>query len=331
MDFIIDYKYKLLYNQYMTKKRSRIRFLLHSKTLLKTIVNHFRKTALNLDTEKDINVIANRVMNYNFDCRTPRTFNEFLSWIKCNYRNDLWKKCADKLELKQFLKQHGFGDYVVKTYKTYKSSSEIKLSELPDKFVLKTNHDCGSVFICDKHTTDFDAVFKKLDNSLKNNYSILNGEWVYKDIKPLIFAEELLIPAIGTKIIDYKFFCFNGKFGWGFTGQDRENDTRFCVFESNFLIQDVEYIYIKPPKNKLPPKPSKYDEMVKVSEKLSMLLDFVRVDFYDTTKGPKIGELTFFSQSGLGVFSKKQYDFKYGSFFKTTKLYLASTQRKTVL
>ena len=49
--------------------------------------------------------------------------------------------------------------------------------------------------------------------------------------------------------------------------------------------------------------------------------DFVRVDLYDTNKGPMIGELTFISMSGFGPFTKKEYDFKYGKYFDETKIF----------
>ena len=39
----------------------------------------------------------------------------------------------------------------------------------------------------------------------------LSREWVYRDIKPTIFAEELLLDTTtGKPPMDYKFYCFNG-------------------------------------------------------------------------------------------------------------------------
>ena len=306
----------------MTKQKSRILFLIHNKTIFKTFFYHlFRNKEITTDSIEGCNYLAKKIFNYRFDCSFPRSFNEFVCWIKIFYRNELWKKCADKLGSKEFLIDHGFSKYVVKTYKVYKNVSEINLDELPQEFVLKTNHDCGSVFLCDKKKTDFTMVFKKLDQALCRDYGKSKGEWVYESIVPLIFAEEVIKPRVGNVLIDYKFFCFNGQFGWGFTGQNREVDTRFCVFEKDYNIQPVEYIYLKPKKKEIPQKPQSFDEMVNISERISEFLDFVRVDFYDTNKGPKIGELTFFSQSGFGPFTKKEYDFKYREYFRKTNLY----------
>lgn len=305
----------------MVKKISKIRFLIHNKTLFKSLFYFANKTKFQGVTPDDFNKKGRLKLNYKFNCINPRSFNEITCWIKSNYRNDLWNKCADKLGTKKFLNEIGLGEYVPKTLSIYNSSSEINLIDLPDKFVLKTNHDSGSVFFCEKGKTNFANVFKRLDESIQHNYSANTGEWVYENIKPLIFAEEFLYPLKGKLLVDYKFFSFNGIFGWGFTGQNRTVDSRFCVFEDDFKIQNVEYIYLKPAKKDMPPKPNSFSEMVNVSNKISKILDFVRVDFYETTQGPKIGELTFFSQSGFGAFTKKQYDFKYGELFKNTKLY----------
>lgn len=303
----------------MTKHSSSLFFNIKNKTLFKYLFSKLfsfqKKDCIYCGVEKQ-NRIANRILNYHYDCSKPRTFNEFLGWLKYNYKNDLWKKCADKLGSKEFLIENGLERFVVKTLGIYKESKNINLDMLPEKFVLKTNHDSGTVFICDKATTDFETIFKKLDRSLKRRYEYNNDEWVYENITPLIFAEELLYPCQSRIIVDYKLFGFGGRFGWGFTGQNRDIDTRFVVFENDFEIQNVEYIYLKPRKKEIVSKPEHFDEMVKITEFLSKLLGFVRVDFFETTEGLKIGELTFFSQSGYGPFTKKQYDFKYGHFFK---------------
>lgn len=303
----------------MTKHSSAFLFKLKNRTICKSIFNKFlarhKKDNLLHGPERQ-NIIANRILNYHYDCTKPRTFNEYLGWMKYNYRNDLWKRCADKIESKKFLAELGLEKYTVKILGIYKNSNEIILDSLPNEFVLKTNHDSGTVFICNKKNTDFNKVFMELDKSIKKRYENNNDEWVYESIVPLIFAEELLQPLKGNLIVDYKLFGFNGHYGWGFTGQNREKDTRFVVFEKDFEIQNTEYIYLKPKRKDMPSKPKHLEEMISITETISKILGFVRVDFFETTEGLKIGELTFFSQSGYGSFTRKEYDFKYGHLFK---------------
>lgn len=304
----------------MTKKKTRLKFLLKNKTLMKTICfklfgKERKQNTYSFDYQ---NYLAKYIFNYKYDCTNPRSFNEYLGWIKFFYRNNLWERCADKIKAKDFLIENGFLDYVPATLGKYKDVGEIDLDKLPNRFVLKTNHDCGSVFICDKTKTDFDRVFKELSKSLKHSYSNDNGEWVYENIKPIIFAEELLEPDEGEQLVDYKLFSFNGIVGFGFVAQDRNSDCRFTLIDRNFGYINSDYIYLRPNKNAYPKRPHDFDLMVEIAESIGKILNFARIDFYQTKKGPKIGEITFFSQTGLGPFTNSRYDFIFGDYFRYT-------------
>lgn len=313
----------------MKKRISATFFVLKNHTFFKTVIYKlFCKKDVNIDSPEIQNKEAQHFFNYKYNCSNPKTFNEYLGWIKFNYSNELWEKCADKLGLKSFLSNLNLGKNIPNTLAIYNDISEINLEELPEQFVLKTNHDSGTVFICNKENTDFNYVFSKLDESMKRNYS-KNGEWVYSRIKQKIFAEQLITPICSNEeLIDYKFFVYNGKFEWGFTAQNRKKDCRFCVFEKDFKIQDVDYIYLRPNKKNLPKKPVHFDDMVKIAELIGKYFWFVRVDFYDTNNGPVIGELTFFSQSGLGPFTKKEFDIRYGRLFENTPFYSLISKNK---
>lgn len=301
---------------------SAIRFNIHNKTLFRVGFYYLflRKMKNKVKRHK---IKTKCFFNYKFNYENPRSFNEYLIWIKLNYNNDLWKKCADKLKCKEFLIENGFEKYVPKTLGIYKQSSEINLEKLPQKFVLKTNHDSGSVFICNKDKTDFNSVFSKLDKSLKNNYSSSSLEWFYEDITPTIFAEEMLEPSIESynDLVDYKLFVFSGKYKFGFVASNRNIDVKFDLFENGFEIVKCEYIHLRSPKKKRILKPSNFEELKELAEKVGQHFDFVRVDMFNTKKGPMIGELTFTSMSGFGQFTKKKYDFKYGEYFKDTPFY----------
>lgn len=304
----------------MEKLTSKIKFAIHNKTFFKHTVfelfyNHSRnKEKRRIHKEK-------LYFNYKINVDNPTSFNEYLLWIKKYYRNDLFKKCADKLTCKDFLSNKGFDKYIPKTLGIYSFSTEIDLDKLPDRFILKTNHDSGSVFACQKGVTDFKSIFNKLNKSIQNNYSIFAGEWFYEDIKPIIFVEEYLEPLEENELVDYKFMVFNGKVKFGYVGQNRRNDLRFALFEPGFKYADCEYAHLKPKKKDLVKKPANYEEMVKLAEQVGSLFDFVRVDLYNTKDGIKIGELTFSPMSGFGAFTKKEYDFKYGEYFKDTIFY----------
>lgn len=122
----------------MVKRNSKMLFAIKNKTFFKFIYDHFFPLPNEyIDTCQKQNKHARRRLNYKYDCSNPQTFNEYIGWIKVNYCNNLWKKCADKLGSKEFLKELGLDKYIVKTYGIYNSSSEIDLDKLPNDFVLK--------------------------------------------------------------------------------------------------------------------------------------------------------------------------------------------------
>lgn len=304
----------------MEKLTSKIKFAIHNKTFFKHMAFEFFYNHSNNKEKRTIHK-ERLYFNYKVNIENPSSFNEYLLWIKKYYRNELFKTCADKLACKEFLISKGFEKHLPKTLGVYSSSKEIDLDKLPTKFVLKTNHDSGSVFICEKGTSDFKTIFEKLDKSLKKDYSAFANEWFYKDIKPTIFAEESLEPLEANELVDFKFMVFNGKVKFGYVGQNRRKDLRFALFEPGFEYVDCEYAHLKPKKKDLVKKPANYEEMERLAEQVGSLFDFVRVDLYNTKEGIKIGELTFSPMSGFGAFTKKEYDFKYGEYFKDTIFY----------
>lgn len=304
----------------MERKIDQIIFSFHNKTPVKhAIYNLFYRNLK--DPIKKQKAKRKLYFNYKCDADNPRTFNEYLLWIKYYYRNELWNTCADKLKCKEFLKEKGFERNIPKTLGIYKSSKDINLKALPDTFVLKTNHDSGSVYVCNKKVTNFEEIFKKLDESINKKYSSIGFEWFYENIEPLIFAEEYLLPAKGKDLNDYKLFVFNGKYKFGFVASNRSINLRFALFEDDYYFVPCEYAHRKPSKKELPARPENFSEMVKIAEAVGSYFDFARVDLYNTINGIMIGELTFTSMSGFGAFTKKEYDFKYGEYFKETIFY----------
>lgn len=303
----------------MKKIISQCIFYIRNHTLLKIIayklLYSWRKDASKKQGHK-----IKAVFRYPVDLENPRSFNEYILWLKRNYRNNQWKECADKLKCKDFLKRNGFEKYLPKTLAIYDSSSQIDLSNLPNKFVLKTNHDCGSVYICEKGKTNFGKVFKSIDKSLKQSYYSESDEWVYEDIEPKIYAEEYLEPKNGKDLNDFKLFTFDGKYRFGYYSANRSKDVRFQLFENDFDIVNCDYSHLRPGKKYTISKPDEFPELVRLAEQVGQHFNFVRVDLYLTTQGIKLGELTFLAMSGFGQFIDYQYDFKYGKCFESSSI-----------
>lgn len=133
------------------------------------------------------------IMGYKIDWGHTRTYNEKLQWLKVYDHNPAYIQMVDKYRVKEWVSEKIGEKYVIPTLAVYHTVDEIDLSQLPDKFVLKCNHDSGSVVICeDKSNFDLEAAKKKLGAALKENFYWRAREWPYKKVRPCIFAEQFM-------------------------------------------------------------------------------------------------------------------------------------------
>ena len=163
--------------------------------------------------------------------------------MKLYDHNPLYTTLVDKLRVKDFVADKIGQDHVIKTIDVWESVDEIAWNKLSNRFVLKTNHGGGNVgvIICrDKSCFDIPQAKKKLALALKQNLYFSSREWPYKNIKPMIFAEEYMEDEYG-ELRDYKFFCFNVKCKMPFSATDHlKNDVKFDFFDEHFYLLSFE-------------------------------------------------------------------------------------------
>lgn len=255
------------------------------------------------------------------DIKHPRTFNEKLQWLKLHDRNPLYTTLVDKYRVKEWVAKRIGAEHVAKTYGVWERAEDIDTSCLPERFVLKTNHDCGGVVICrSRDSIDFANAKKKLSEHLRINYFWRTREWPYKKVKPLVFAEECLEPSDGVGLEDYKLMCFNGKVKCSFTCTGRAlGDLRVDFFDSEW--NHLPFMRHYPNADVLPVKPHGYEKMVSFAEELSRGIPFVRVDFFEIGDRPLFGEMTFFPGAGLEEFEPFEWDELLGSWIDLSGAY----------
>lgn len=248
----------------------------------------------------------------------PQRFNEKLLWLQLNDHNPLYTKLSDKYLVKDYVSKKIGARYVVPLLGVWEDPKEIPFDELPDEFVLKCNHDCGSAFIKRKDDVLTRKKIKKIINrfekALKLNYYYEGRVWGYKNIQPKVICEALIHTDDGKLPKDYKIFCFNGEPCFTFVASDRGENTKF-----DFYTIDWEWIPVKqhyPNSKKAIPKPKQWDEMLNCARILSRGIPQVRVDFYINNLGQVIfGEMTFCHFAGCEAFEPDKYDFIFGKFF----------------
>ncbi len=246
-------------------------------------------------------------MKKNLNLVDPVLFNEKLQWLKIYWRDSLATKCSDKYKVREYVANNIGSKYLIEFYGVYNSFEEIKFDKLPQSFVLKTNHDSGTVLICkDKSKFDFRKAKKKLHSSLKRNFYLYAREWVYKDIEPKIICEKLL-ENDGKELLDYKFYCFNGVPKYVYIYLERDVKVKTKVYDLDWNEQPFVQKYDKTEKKIK--RPEQLEEMIELSKKLSKAFPFVRVDFYVSNGKVFFGELTFFPYAGVGEFLPIEYTY----------------------
>lgn len=256
-------------------------------------------------------------MGKKLDFSNCNTMNEKLQWLKINNHYDQLTNLVDKIKVKDYIIKTIGAQYVVKTLKVWKSPEDIKESDfdsLPQSFVIKSNHGGGSagVVICkDKSQLNLNQLKHKMRKSFKTDIYKYFREWPYKNIEKKIFAEEYL----GSEIIDYKFYCFNGQVDCVLLCLDRQNDsnTKFYFFDQNWNFCRYNKAGKEAPKDFTIKKPDNLDEMFEIASKLSLGHPFVRVDLYNINGNIYFGELTFYPASGLDSNRLPETDLYFGN------------------
>ncbi len=266
-------------------------------------------------SDKDYLINLGKIsLGYEMNLDNPQTFNEWINWYKLNYKSDLMPICVDKVRVDEYLEDKGLDKkYLIKKYAIWDSPKEMNLDNLPNEFVIKTNHDSGGVVVC-KDKNKFDKKqLKKIKKSFSKTF-IKGREWPYQYVHKKIFAEELIKTKDGHSPRDYKFFCFNGKVKFLFVATERDTNTKFDFFDVNWNWINVRQGHDN--NVNVPQKPDNFDEMIRICEKISKDFPHVRVDLYDEDGVVKFGELTFYHWSGLRPFDPTDYDYKFGKYFK---------------
>lgn len=252
------------------------------------------------------------IMKQKLNLKNPKTFNEKINWLKLyNFpKNDLVIKCTDKYAVREFVRDRGCKDYLNELYGVWESAEEIDWNLLPNKFVLKCNHGSAYHIICnDKDTFNINQAKKILSKWMKEDFSLFNVEPHYSYISRKIICEKHL----GIDIIDYKYFCFNGKpeFMYVAKGFGVAKDERMSFFDlEGEMTQFKRLDYRQLEKEYILPSTTK--EMEKLSKILSRGFPFVRVDFFEIEGKIYFSELTFTPNGGLMPIEPKIYDDKWG-------------------
>ena len=122
------------------------------------------------------------------------------------------------------------------------------------------------------------------------------------------------------ELVDYKFYCFDGKPEFLYVSSGLEDHSSAKMM---FLTIDWQPAPFHRPDFKvfeeIPEKPSKYDEMLFIAEKLSQGFPFLRVDLYQINGNVYFSELTLIPCAGYMKFIPNYYDKEVGKLLQLQK------------
>lgn len=256
------------------------------------------------------------------DLNDPHTLTEKLNWLKLHCRDPLMTECCDKYAVKEYIARSLGGSYHVPTLGAWTAAKDIDFSCLPDSFVLKVNWSSGyNIFIENKTRISerekkrilalIDYWMQPMCNSYYDSFN-----WAYRDIAPVVYAEEYLDKSGVAR--EFKVFCFHGKPEFVLIEQNAgdEAGSRVCVdtegrrlpFHFGMQLETRNYDL-----------PQDYAQMLDSAKILSRPFPFVRVDFLGTEQRRMIGEMTFYSGGGFSVVTPDGWDEKLGDLLQIGK------------
>lgn len=249
------------------------------------------------------------------DLKNPQTYSEKLQWLKLYGYRPEHTTMVDKVLVKDYVRNIIGDEYIIPTLAVWDSPDGIDFDSLPDRFVLKCNHDSGRVVVCrDKAGLDRDKALKEMRASFRHNYYLMGRETPYKFVRRKVFAEQYMQDEKTSDIRDYKFFCFGGVPKAMFIASERATDVKFDFFDMDFNHLPLRQGYDNSP---YPiGKPENFELMKELAAKLSKGLPHVRVDLYEINGKVYFGELTFFHFSGFMPFEPADWDRTWGEWLE---------------
>lgn len=228
-----------------------------------------------------------------------QSFNEKIQWVKLFDQNPLMITCADKLGVREYVNEVLGEGYLPELFSVASDYDELNFQDLPDAFVIKANHDSGSVVVVkDKSEFDKEKHRNFFTNALSRPYGVKNGEWCYREIPRRLFIEEFIGDPSAKRIpADFKFHCSGGEVRFLQYIHDREKGGYEVIASPTGKKLDA-HLDLNFAKSEEFEMPDQLKEMVQIANNLSKPFKYVRVDLFLENNRIYVGELTFFPYKG---------------------------------
>jgi len=222
---------------------------------------------------------------------------------------------ADKLRVKKYINDLNISNLKVpKLLKVLDKNGDLDLN-IAKECIIKTNNGWNDIIIIKNNKIEKMIARGKNLEPKKENYEFwkkrslfpqkLKYEDHYKFIKPEILCEEYL----GDNLQDYKFYCIHGKVEFISIMKGRFKKVSKICLNRNLELNSFspsKKVYNNIDINTLD-KP-KIQEMIKISEKISSIFEFARIDLYLINNNIYFGEITLTPMACKVQITPPKYD-----------------------
>jgi hypothetical protein len=252
----------------------------------------------------------------------PTTFNEKI--LQRSLRPaPRFAELTDKLAVRKYVEDKIGKHHLIPLIAAPDAFTREVFDALPCSFVMKANH--GSSFVevvGNKAETSFEKLQQLAQQWLSLDFHSIARERHYREIKPRIFFETLLLDQSGKIPADYKLHCFGGHPGrpiiYILVISDRfGNNTHGDVYDVHWSHLDIAIGYYA--RSAAPaPRPVNLESILETATVLSEDFDYVRVDLYAPDNEVYFGELTFTPGAGVLPFGPDKVDYEWGRLLTST-------------
>lgn len=240
----------------------------------------------------------------------PRGLSERLNARKLSPADPLETRCADKLAVRDYVASVAGAHVLCPLLLATDRIADVNPRAIEaSRFVVKTNHDYGGVFICtDRSRFDWAGTRAALADRMASNHYGVHREPPYRFIRPRILVEAFLQDegatdgaALPGPVPEVKVFCFHGEPHLLMDVREVDGVRYKTIFGTDWTRLPIRRRRASPYPGAVA-KPAHLRETLELARALSAAFPFVRVDLYVTARGPMFGELTFYPEGGLDVF-----------------------------
>jgi hypothetical protein len=270
--------------------------------------------------------------------RKPETFNEKTRFKMVADRRPLVTVLSDKVAAREYVARALGASVLPELYLVTDDPRDIRDDVLPREFAMKAAHASGGSVLV--------AEFAPGANRLRRppagwprllvrpehvDWGMLRGlcrewistpfraetQWANRMIPRRVVVEELLAED-GRVPSDFKLFTFHGRVRMISVNIDRYGGHVRSLYTQEWKRLPFELNFPDGPEVERPPE---LDEMIRIAERLSCDLDFLRVDLYVPDGRIVVGELTSFHGAGEEEFRPRSYDRRLGSWWSLPRRY----------